>query len=252
MRTPEGCCCFHRRVPMLPKSIRSGTEPSAFSLICRGGVIVFSRFIIRRDLALGPISNSSLALLPEVGGVTAVIETGRASFRIAYGEGCLSVPPLLAVRGEDGMWRGEGRFHFPPGVNIVSHETKILEQGPLILSIQIKYHLSTGADYSWTVSAHQGEAYLLIKEVAPEIEGAAFEFSIREWSGGRGYLHWSPGGSRHWVDLLAEDRELARLQESVAWWVYPQGFGYAMTPPGFDQRDFVGVFTRKRGGLDRP
>jgi len=42
-------------------------------------------------------------------------------------------------------------------------------------------------------------------------------------------------------------RELARLQESVAWWIPPQGFGYAMTPEGLEQKDYIGVFTRRRG-----
>lgn len=196
---------------------------------------------------------SSLSFTPEAGEATAVIETGRAAFRIAYGKRASSMSPLAGLRGEDGVWRGQGRFVLPAGMTIVSCESRVLESGPLLLSVELKYRMSSGADYTWILTAHQGEAYLLVREISPEIEGAAFEFSLREWSGGRGYLHWVPeGGSTCWTDLRAEDRELARLQESIAWWIPPQGFGYAMTPPELEQRDYIGIFTQRRGDwIDR-
>jgi len=48
-------------------------------------------------------------LAGESGTQTAVIDTGRAQFRVAAGasDGD-ATPPLLGVRGEDGVWRGQG------------------------------------------------------------------------------------------------------------------------------------------------
>ena len=61
-------------------------------------------------------------------------------------------------------------------------------------------------------------------------------------------MHWTPEhGGKHWSTLNSENRELARLQESVAWWIPPQGFGYAMTMDSLASRDYIGVFTRRRG-----
>src|SRR5690606_41567127 len=67
---------------------------------------------------------------------------------------------------------------------------------------------------------------------------ARFEFSLRELGGGRGrgYLHWkSHPSSQNWTTLDSTDREVARLQESVPWWIPPAGFAYAMTPDGVDE-----------------
>jgi len=204
--------------------------------------------------ALGPTPDASvinLAPQVEVGGTTAIIDTGRACFRIAYGEGTDSLPPLIAVRGVDGKWRGQGRFRFPDGLTIISRKTQVLESGPLLLSMRIDYILSDKSLYSWILTAHQDEAYLLVRESSPDIEGAAFDFSLKEFTGGRGFLHWKrEGGDQHWTDLQTEDRELARLQESVAWWLPPQGFGYAMTSPSLEEHDYIAVFTRNRGDWD--
>jgi len=68
---------------------------------------------------------------------------------------------------------------------------------------------------------------------AANLTDAGFDFSLPEFSGGRGFLHWTPegeeGDGRHWSTLDGQSRELARLQESVAWWIPPCGFAYAMT-----------------------
>ncbi len=190
----------------------------------------------------------SLKLVPEAGGATAVLETGRSAFRIPIGSGSDSLPPLLALRGEDGVWRGQGRLVLPPSMTVTRRTTEVVEDGPLLLKVRIAYTLSDGHAYTIVWTAHAGEAYLLAEETVDELAGAAFEFSLREFSGGRGFLHWTPEhGNLHWTDLTAEPRELARLQESVAWWIYPQGFGYAMTAGGLQQQDYIGVFTRCRG-----
>jgi hypothetical protein len=193
-------------------------------------------------------SRSALVLIPDSNGATAVLETGRSAFRIPMGSGSDNLPPLLAVRGEDGVWRGQGRLILPPGVTITRRTTTVVEEGPLLLQVRIGYALSDGHAYTMVWTAHAGEAYLLAEETVAELAGAAFEFSLREFSGGRGFLHWTPEhGNLHWTGLQREERELARLQESVAWWIYPQGFGYAMTAEGIKQQDYIGVFTRCRG-----
>ncbi len=191
---------------------------------------------------------ASLTAIAEDSGSTAIIDTGAARFRIAFGEGSHPVAPLVAVSGADQLWRGQGRLRLPAGVSVTSRRTETIESGPLVLTVRIAYLLSNGSEYTWLLTAHRDEAYLLIRETSPVLSGAAFEFSLREFSGGRGYLHWKPeGGDKHWSDLEATDRELARLQESVAWWIPPQGFGYAMTPADPRQNDYIAVFSRRRG-----
>jgi hypothetical protein len=191
---------------------------------------------------------TSLQPVPEADGKSAIIDTGRASFRIPWGQGEDALPPLLSVRGEDGVWRGKGRFRLPAGVSILSRCTTILESGPLLLEVEVAYTLSNRAGLVFRFTAHRNEAYLLVHEISLEMEEASFEFSLAEFSGGRGYLHWaSHPTARRWSTLTSADRELARLQESIAWWCPPQGFAYAMTPDGIEEKDFIGVFSRNRG-----
>ena len=189
-------------------------------------------------------------LLPiaEHADATAVIDTGQAQFRIPWHAGEPTLPPLMAVRGVDGVWRGAGRLTLPPGVQVKACTTRVVQSGPLVLTVETDYELSTGKHYTVRFTAHRGEAYLLAHEISPPVDGAAFEFSLSEFSGGRGYLHWTPEhGNVHWTDLAAADRTLARLEESVPWWLPPEGFGYAMTADGTAQRDYIGVFTIRRG-----
>ena len=183
---------------------------------------------------------------------TAVIDTGCASFRIPFGEGADALPPLLAVRGEDGKWRGQGRFKLPVGIAILARKTEISVRGPLVLEWTTAYELSNGSRYTFHFTVHRGEAYLLAHEVSPDIEGGGFEFSLKEFVGGRGFLHWCAEGNLHWSSLTPEDRELARLQESIAWWVPPGCFGYAMSPDGLEEKDYIAVFSIRRGDwIDR-
>jgi hypothetical protein len=187
------------------------------------------------------------ALRFEVEGATAIIHTGRASFRIPWGE--TQHPPLLALRGEDGCWRGRGRWVLPEGVFVKKTMTNLLETGPVRLRVAILTTFSNGQTHEIVLTAHSDEAYLLVRESSSDIPGAAFEFSLAEFSGGRGYLHWTPekNGSPHWSTLEREDREIARLQESVPWWIPPAGFAYAVTMEGLAEKDYLGVFTVRRG-----
>ena len=190
---------------------------------------------------------ADMQAVPEADG-TAVIDTGRASFRIPSGEGRDSLPPIISVRGEDGVWRGHGRFKLAPGIGIVSRKTEFTVRGPLVLEWTTRYELSNGGIYELRFAAHRDEPYLLVHEISPEIEGMAFEFSLRDFVGGRGYLHWSAEGSTmHWSTINAEDLDVANLQESVYWWGNPCGFGYGVSFDGLEQRDFVAVFSVRRG-----
>jgi hypothetical protein len=223
------------------------------------GVLFFS--------SLAPLSHKVLALYEAAGqvakasasrlkivdeGETLVIETGAAQFRLPGVEGARTLPPLLAVRGADKKWRGAGRFVLPDGIAVEKRSTRVLEEGPLQARIALEYSFSNGKSWTFELTAHEGEEYLLVHETAPAMEGAAFEFSLREFlegeNGARGFLHWTPEhGNRHWSTLQGDDCELARLQESVAWWIPPCGFGYAFTPDSLKERDYIGVFTIRRG-----
>lgn len=176
------------------------------------------------------------------------IETGTAQFHIAGNANDPSLAPIQSVKGADGVWRGQGRFILPEEITLRDQSTRVLEQGPLFLKVLIEYSLSNGGGYSLELTAIAGEPYLLVNERSSEIDGAAFEFSLREFSGGRGFLHWNPeAGGRHWATLQAKAEVTARLPESIPWWIPPQGFGYAMTPEGLREKDYIAVFSIRRG-----
>jgi hypothetical protein len=185
---------------------------------------------------------------------TADIDTGRSRFRISWTHATLDAPPLVSVKGEDGVWRGRGRLRLPAGVRVISRRCRVIETGPLLLTVHIDHLLSTGQHFEMSFTAHRDEAYLLVHERCAALPHAAFEFSLAEFTGGRGFLQWTPEDDRklHWTTLKSEDAELARLQESVPWWIPPAGFAYAMTPGGLDAEDYIGVFTIRRGDwIDR-
>jgi len=208
---------------------------------------VVALFVAESAVPQPAAAAKDLRAVPEADG-TAVINTGRASFRIPFGEGRDGLPPIISVRGEDGLWRGHGRFKLPPGIEIVSRKTEFTIGGPLVIEWTTRYQLSNGASYELRFTAHRDEPYLLVHEISPDVEGMAFEFSLREFMGGRSYLHWSAEGSTmHWTSLEPADREVARLQESVMWWGYPSGFGYGVGFDGFESRDLIAVFSVRRG-----
>ena len=190
----------------------------------------------------------ALALVPDADGTTAVVDTGAAAVRIPWGSGTDALAPIIQVCGPDAVWRGCGRLVLPRKLAVRERQTSVLEHGPLLLKVQITYRLIGDHEYRLTLTFHRGEAYVLAHEVSPDVDGAAFEFSLAEFVGGRGYLHWkAEGGDMHWSDLSGEDRLLARLEESVPWWCPPEAFAYAMTGPGLASQDVVGVFTIRRG-----
>ena len=182
---------------------------------------------------------------------TALIDTGRSVFRIGWRSNAVPLPPLLAVKGADGVWRGCGRFYGRLPARILRQEARLIEDGEIRCRVVITYHLRGGGEYSFMLTAHRAEEYLLVTETSCALPGSGFDFSLREFSGGRAYLHWNAeNGSRHWSDLDAREREVARLQESVAWWIPPQGFACAFCPAELESRDYIGVFTRRRGEWD--
>ncbi|WP_269523260.1 carboxypeptidase-like regulatory domain-containing protein [Coraliomargarita parva] len=178
------------------------------------------------------------------------IDTGCASFRMPGPEAAIGTAPLLAVKGVDALWRGEGRFQLPEGVQISEQSSCIVETGPILVTVAHDYRLSDDSQLSLSFTALAGQALLLAEERTTAAD-AAFEFSLREFSGGRSYLHWCvENGSRHWTQIEAKDSTLAQLQESIAWWIPPNGFACAMTPEGLEKKDYIGVFSRLRGQWD--
>ncbi len=176
------------------------------------------------------------------------IDTGAARFRVAGEGGDPGLAPIQAVQGAHGIWRGEGRLILPQGISVVARSAEVLEDGPLFLRLLLAYTLSNGGSYSLELTAISGEPYLSVRECSDELEGASFEFSLREFSGGRAFLHWTPeAGGEHWSTLYPRCAEIARLPESVPWWIPPQGFGCAMTPAGLEQNDYIAVVSLRRG-----
>ena len=205
------------------------------------------------DEPLPPDERTPHEWLQPAGDDTVELDTGVAAFRLAHGEGAGPVPPLHAVRGVDGVWRGKGRWVLPDGVTLERWQSECTTAGPVFCELRLSFTFTGGRGVAWTVRAYRGEETLLVIETSAPIDGLAFEFSLREFHRGRGYLQWCPeNGSVHWSDLTAEDRELARLQESVPWWIPPSGFAWAVTADGLTGDDYLAVFTRQRGAwIDR-
>jgi len=176
------------------------------------------------------------------------IDSGVASFRIAADHPPEPVAPLIQIMAADGVWRGAGRFRLPEGGRVVQQTTRVIEEGPLLLQVEIVARFGNGKSWAVTLTALAGQPYILAHEKSDAWDGAAFEFSLREFSGGRGFLNWVPElGSTHWTTLGATDEEVGRLPESIPWWIPPQGFAYSMTPDGLDERDYLSVFSIRRG-----
>lgn len=187
---------------------------------------------------------------PRLGDGFIELDTRVARFRIPGPDAAPDAPPLSAVRGVDRRWRGSGRLVLPAGVRVLRRTAEIVRHGPVLTEACVAYVFENGAACSFHLTALAGEAFLSVREVSTPLADAAFEFSLPEFSGGRSYLHWvreTHGGARHWHSLAREDKQIARLPESVPWWIPPQGFAFALTPDGLDERDYIGVFTRRRG-----
>lgn len=197
------------------------------------------------DGADGAAAGSLLRV--EDGGATAVLDTGRSAFRIPWGGADDGAAPILAAMGPDRVWRGQGRWRLPPGPP-PRRRARIVADGPLECIVEIAHAFAGGGACAFRLAVHAGEEYLLVAERGDAIDGAVFAFGLEDFRGGRGYLHWcAEGEAPHWHDLVDADRELARLQETVPWWIHPAGFAWAASHDGLERRDHLGVFTRRRG-----
>ncbi len=193
------------------------------------------------------VKNNELTINVSDDGSYAVISTGCADFKIAWENTEEPSAPIQQVRGVDGVWRGEGRLLLPQNIIVKKLTSQILKQGDVYIEVELTYDLSNGDKYSFVFTAQGGESVLLAHEIAPDLDGAAFEFSLKEFYGGRGFLHWTPeNGNVHWCDIKG-NKELARLQESVPWWIPPCGFGYAVTSGNLVEKDYIAVVTLRRG-----
>jgi len=207
---------------------------------------MYGVYLAERPLAAS--FGSGIAVTMAEDGRALVLDTGRAAFRLPWGDGDATLAPILAVRGQDGCWRGKGRWTLPQGIAITARTSRLLSQGPVAVTVEQRYALSNGLEIVYELTAQHGEPLLLVREISAPADGVAFDFSLAEFSGGRGYLHWKPEcGDVHWSTLTAEKRELARLQESIPWWIPPAGFGYAMTRDSLLEQDYIGVVTLRRG-----
>lgn len=204
----------------------------------------FAWYHAEQPAAGGPAAS---LLHVEADGRSAIIDTGRSAFRIPWGESDDAAAPVLAVMGPDRVWRGQGRWQLPAGLGL-RRSTTLIADGPLECVVELAYRFATGERCTFTCTVHAGEEYLLVAEGGEAVAGATFILGLEDFRGGRGYLHWcSEGESPHWHDLVDADRELARLQESVPWWIPPAGFAWAASFDGLERRDQIGVYTRRRG-----
>ncbi len=180
-----------------------------------------------------------------------IVDTGVAGFRIPAVSAAVDAPPIDAVRQAGGAWRGQGRLLLSAGQEMCERIVTIREHGPLATVITIRYRSVSGRDYAWELTAHQDQAYVLVTETSQADAGVRFDFTMQDFIGGRGFLaKGAEGNVPLWSDLNAEDRELARMQESVAWMAGNVGFGYGMCDARLEHADYVGVFTRLRGDWD--
>ncbi len=95
--------------------------------------------------------------------------------------------PLLAVRGVDGRWRGEGRLEGPlpcGGPRLVWEAA-----GPVFARARLEYDYPAGGSYVVTVEVRAGDEAVLIHEVCRAPEAACLVFDLGH-SFDRG--HWRP------------------------------------------------------------
>ncbi len=139
---------------------------------------------------------------PEDDGRTGVILTGAAAFRIPWGDGADGAAAADRRAAGRGAWRGRGRLILPAGVSVVSRHTRVLAAGPLYLTARIDYLLSDQTHYTWELTAHRDEPYLLVREIPLDWTARASSFPCANSRVGRGYLHWkAEGGDRHWSEF---------------------------------------------------
>jgi len=193
--------------------------------------------------AINPGDDSPLKLVVDADG-SAVVSTGKAHFRLPYGEGHELLPPIMQVKGVDGVWRGQGRMFLPDGVSLVRCGTTVIERGPLRLQLKIDYVLSNNMSYGFRLTFHRDEEYVLVRETCPALEGAGFIFSLPEFMHGRCFRNYEES---LWYSLEPRQSTLGLLKETVSFGVPLECFGLLMGKDGLEEKDCVGVFTIRRG-----
>lgn len=218
------------------------------------GVLVLVDLPMCRDLSIGVYESvDSCETSPSPGLVVDEspdllrIDTGVVALRIPSQCAPADAPPLQSMRSERGKWLGTGRLHLDAGFQVAWRTVDVLENGPLRARVGVGYTLTSGDRIRFTITSHAGERAVLVHESGSGA-GATFDFSVREFaSPGRCFLQWNAeNGPVHWSSIAAEDRELARLQENVPWWIPPQGFACALTPDAMDA-PYLACFTIRRG-----
>ena len=241
--------------PGVPALAWCDDMPLAHQIDRSGQVLVFCGAPQRSQRRLGwyhaettaPLAAPSSLLRLADDRRSAVLDTGRSAFRIPWGCAGDGAAPILAVQGPDREWRGQGRWRLPSGAS-PQRATTVVADGPLECVVEVAYRFATGERCSFLLTVHAGEEYVLVEERGEALAGASFDFGLEDFRGGRGYLHWcAEGEAPHWHDLVDAERELARLQESVPWWIPPAGFAWAASFDGLERHDQIGVFTRRRG-----
>ena len=84
-------------------------------------------------------------------------------------------PPISAVRGPDGVWRGKGAFVARGRVQ--SMATEWLNTGPLWRQLRVRYNLEGGAWYEATLSFLSGQPYVVVTERCRGLSEGGFRFS---------------------------------------------------------------------------
>jgi hypothetical protein len=123
-----------------------------------------------------------------------VMSNDRMAVRLPPKTGSKALPaadcpaPILAVRGPDGVWFGEGRLVSDREVE--SFECKETAEGPIFKEFRVTYHLTEvkgeteedtkpAAVYQVTIRLYKARSYVLVTEEMQEGLDLAFEFSIR-------------------------------------------------------------------------
>ncbi len=188
-------------------------------------------------------------LRAETHGAYIEISTGNAAYRIAGPEAAPGTPPILALKGPDGVWRGKSRLVLAPGIGAPKVSVRCLEAGPVMLRYEVRLVFDSGAVWRYELTFYEGECTVLVRENSVRLdETTSWEIGFPEFIGERAFLNGSAEDSgMHWFSPVAEDRELARIQESVAWWLPGQVFGFGLSFDGLEKHDYIGVFSLRRG-----
>ena len=168
----------------------------------------------------------------KAGANVVVVSTGVASFRVPVGPPRALPPslhisaapaPVLAVRGPDGIWRGEGCFIGRGQVTRIASEW--LEEGPLVRRLRLRYEFDReDAFYEATLTFLASQPHVAVHE---KCTGGSGEFRFRVGPGfgpDRAALCWI---NKLHVEAIActKRRRLIQMPRYVMW--APPGEGDA-------------------------